>query len=158
MSLRIKDIDRGYKRILKDVRKLKDQPYVKVGVLESSGLHRKSPTQSVASLASVHEYGSTDGRIPERSFIRSTMDANTSNLLALTAHLKDKILFDGVSVVHALGKIGLIIQGLIQKQITDGDFEPLQQATIDRKGSSKPLIDTGQLRASIRYEIVPQGD
>jgi hypothetical protein len=35
-------------------------------------------------------------------------------------------------------------------------FEPLQQSTIDRKGSSKPLIDEGDLMGSITYvEIGP---
>jgi hypothetical protein len=29
----------------------------------------------------------------------------------------------------------------------------LKQSTIDRKGSSKPLIDTGELRNSISYEV-----
>ena len=33
------------------------------------------------------------------------------------------------------------------------NFKSLNQKTIDRKGSSKPLVDTGELRNSITYEV-----
>lgn len=52
-----------------------------------------------------------------------------------------------------LNQIGNYIEGLVKKKIKNGPFVPLSPATINRKGSSKPLIDTGHLRQSIRYII-----
>lgn len=152
--------DLGYKRILKDVAKVKQsKPYVKIGILEAAGIHRDS-VQTVAGIGAVHEYGSDDGRIPERSFIRSTMDQNQENLVKLSHRKKDEIIFQKKPVAKALGEMGAIIQGLIQKKIadTDADWPELAEETIARKKSSKPLIDTGQLRQSIRYQVVESGD
>jgi hypothetical protein len=42
----------------------------------------------------------------------------------------------------------------VQAYMVNGKFAPLKAKTIKRKGSSKPLIDTGQLRQSITYRVV----
>ena len=39
--------------------------------------------------------------------------------------------------------------------LTDLKTPPLAESTIRRKGSSNPLIDTGQLRSSITWQVVP---
>lgn len=164
MASKTTDRDLGQKRIMRDLRALKDRPYVKVGVLAASGNHSNEDgtksDMSVADIATVHEYGSSDGRVPERSFIRTTMDENEAALLALTARVKKDVILNGAPVLAALSKIGVIIRGLIQKKIASGDSDwpELAQSTIDAKGSSKPLIDTGQLRQSINYEVVEGGD
>ena len=41
----------------------------------------------------------------------------------------------------------------IQDKIRSGDFKPLKPETIRRKGSSKPLIDKGQMVNSINIKI-----
>ena len=64
-----------------------------------------------------------------------------------------KILSGSVSARGALDVMGLAVTGMIQEQITDGDYVPLAPATIKRKGSDKPLIDTGHMRQSIRHVI-----
>ena len=56
----------------------------------------------------------------------------------------------------------LLLVREIKKGITDQapggvPFEPLAQVTIDRKGSSKALIDTGFLRAKITERMLADG-
>ena len=53
---------------------------------------------------------------------------------------------------------GAFLEGRIKEKITEGDpdWPPLRPETIKRKGSSKPLIDTGKLRASITHKV--EGD
>lgn len=46
---------------------------------------------------------------------------------------------------------------MIQKEIVNGDFVPNSPETIKRKGSDKPLIDTGRMRQSINYVIQEKG-
>ena len=38
--------------------------------------------------------------------------------------------------------------------IVNGGFEPNKESTVKRKGSSKPLIDTGTMRNAVSYEVV----
>ena len=60
-----------------------------------------------------------------------------------------------VSARGALDVMGLAVTGMIQEQITDGDYVPLAPATIRRKknNSDKPLIDTGHMFQSVRHVI-----
>ena len=42
----------------------------------------------------------------------------------------------------------------MKNTFTTGSFTPNKPATIKRKGSSRPLIDTGHLRQSITSKVV----
>jgi hypothetical protein len=53
----------------------------------------------------------------------------------------------------ALAEIGAQAVALMQKEVTDGGFAPNAPATTARKGSDMPLIDTGQMRQSVHYQI-----
>ena len=48
-------------------------------------------------------------------------------------------------------------KGLIQRKIVDGTFEPNAPSTIRKKGSSRPLIDTGRMRQSVNFIIRRKG-
>ena len=57
-----------------------------------------------------------------------------------------------------LKRIGVLILNEVNKNFVkgsnDGDtWTPLQPSTIANKGSSKPLIDTGNLRASFTFQV-----
>ncbi len=58
-------------------------------------------------------------------------------------------------IEKALRLAGAYLEGKIKEKITntDPDWPPLKPATIKRKGSSKPLIDTGKLRNSIVHNV-----
>ena len=51
-------------------------------------------------------------------------------------------------------EIGLVLQDERKQQITRGDFAPNAKSTIARKKSSRPLIDTGNLRQSVHWGII----
>ena len=53
-------------------------------------------------------------------------------------------------ILHNIGKLGV---KAVQEQIWITFSPPLSAATIERKGHSKPLIDTGNLIQSIDYRI-----
>lgn len=120
-----------------------------------------APAATVVEIGAVHEFGA--GRIPARSFLRSTFDAQRPKYQKfLTNGLRREV----VAVAKTgqtgpenltLKRLGLVVEGDIKKRIADGIAPPLSPATIARKKSSKPLIDTGQLRASIASEIRRRG-
>lgn len=95
--------------------------------------------------------------IPERSFIRATFDEKYDEIgehaeAAVTA------IINGADVSKALARTGQYIEGEIKRKIGSGPFTPNSPATIRKKKSSKPLIDTGHMRQSVRYEIGDRSD
>lgn len=95
--------------------------------------------------------------IPERSFLRSSFDEKAKQWERATWDQLG-VLVDGKTTADgALSVIGNVMQGDIQKKVVDGPFVPNAPATIRQKGSSKPLIDTGRMRQSIRYVVRRRG-
>lgn len=95
--------------------------------------------------------------IPERSFIRGTIDQKEKDI-ADKGHKLAEAMFDGkISKRQALEIWGDIVQTLIRNGITSGslNLEPNAPSTIAKKGSDTPLVDTGHLLGSIKYELVP---
>lgn len=60
---------------------------------------------------------------------------------------------DGTDPDVVYEKIGLQASSDVKDYIASGSFTPLKQKTIDRKGSSKPLMDTAEMMNSIGYEV-----
>lgn len=99
---------------------------------------------NLASLAAVLEFGNE--RIPSRPFLRQTLAENQNKYIELFVNLIGK----GFSIEQVYEQIALIAQGDVQLNIAKGDWVANAKSTIKRKGSSKPLIDTGKMRQSVR--------
>lgn len=113
-------------------------------------------TADVTDVAMWNELGTSN--MPSRPFMRDSVDKHADEI---TAFCKSK--FKGcvegkISVQEMYAAIGAFQVGLVQKEITDGEFEPNAPSTIRKKKSDKPLIDTGQMRQSIHYVIKQKGD
>lgn len=99
---------------------------------------------NLASLAAVLEFGNES--IPSRPFLRQTLAENQEKYTALFV----KLFESGVSIDRIYEQIALIAQGDVQQNIVNGKWTANAPSTIKRKKSSKPLIDTGKLRQSVR--------
>ena len=53
-----------------------------------------------------------------------------------------------------LDAAGNLAAGIVKQQITDLRSPPNAQSTIERKGSSNPLIDTGLMRQTVTYKVM----
>jgi hypothetical protein len=147
------DRDLGFDRLMTTFELNSKESYVNVGFLSSSGMHKNSD-MTVAAIAAVHEFGSSDGHIPERSFMRSAIAQNKNQIQTMIDKLAAKVADGQMQRDRALGIIGQYIKDRIVSKINTGPFQELAKSTIDRKGSSKPLIDTGQMKQSVDWEIV----
>lgn len=160
------DEDLGWRNIEKQVRLVRKNPYVMIGVQEGAGTHKpsngkdtgKNPV-TVALVASVHEFGSAKHNIPERSFIRSTMDQHASEFHAATESLLNQIIDGNQTVDKALKILGLLIQSKIKKKIQSNIAPALKAETIARRtggsgGSVTALMDSNQLINSILYLVI----
>ena len=99
---------------------------------------------NLASLAAVLEFGNE--RIPSRPFLRQTLAENQEKYTTLFV----KLFESGISIDQIYEQIALIAQGDVQQNIVNGKWTANAPSTIKRKKSSKPLIDTGKLRQSVR--------
>lgn len=93
---------------------------------------------------------------PARPFLRKSMDENGEKIGAFCQSEIQKVA-QGGTAQSALEALGVFGKGLVQEKISTGDFEPNAPSTIRKKGSDKPLIDTGRLRQSVNYIIKPKG-
>ena len=99
---------------------------------------------NLASLAAVLEFGNES--IPSRPFLRQTLAENQEKYTTLFV----KLFESGISIEQIYEQIALIAQGDVQQNIVNGKWTANAPSTIKRKKSSKPLIDTGKLRQSVR--------
>jgi hypothetical protein len=146
----VSDDSRLQQKILKAVKTMSTSPHVQVGILQDK--ERKNGF-SMTALAAVHEYGSSDGHIPARSFIRSPCDAQEKKHVELIKKLEDKVLKGQLTIKQALTTLGEVIAKDMVQSINKGINPSLKAATIKRKKSSKPLIDKGLLRGAITHEV-----
>lgn len=116
------------------------------------------PTQegTVAHYAAINEFGSADGHVPERSFIRSTMTARASAYTAAMDRAIRRAITQGLDrgttltlIEGSLQRLGVIVVGDIQQAIANGIGPANAPSTVRQKGSTTPLIDTGALRQAI---------
>jgi hypothetical protein len=157
---RIVDRDKGLKRIRREV--VITGAVVEVGIMGPKASAPKQvhegekPTPAtMVEIAGYQEFGTAT--IPARSFIGGWFDENEASNKAFARDLALKRLGGKLDYRRSLDLMGVRAQGGIQKRIAAGIAPPLDPATIKRKGSSKPLIDTGQLRSSITYRIASGG-
>lgn len=146
-----KDIDHGWNKIQKQL-SLTDGAHVVVGVPETTGPREDGDPASMAEVAFWNEFG-TD-YIPERSFLRSTIDENQTKYFELDARLIGGVFKGKLDLKRAMGLLGEEAKKDVQNKIRSGIEPANSELTIAMKrGSTKTLVDTGQLVQSITYEI-----
>lgn len=106
-------------------------------------------------IAAYNELGTM--HIPSRPFLRDSVDNHMDEISSHIAEWCKKIAGGEMKAHELMTNIGMMQKGLIQEEIVKGSFEPNAPATIRKKGSDKPLIDTGAMRESVNYVIVERG-
>jgi hypothetical protein len=131
----------------------------RVGILGSK-TERKERTATNAEIGLIHEKGSVTRHIPRRSFLEMPLVLKSEGLLAIRDSLW-KVFTSGdqtkARLKRAYFDLGLIANNIINVAFTSagfGTWPPDSARTIKKKGSSAPLIDTGQLRRSITHDVI----
>ena len=146
----VRDIDHGFKAIVRNLKKL-DGKEVVAGVLRTAGKSADRKTNLV-DIAVWNEYGTR--RIPSRPFLRTAADKNQKDWAKLAQQVGGRVIDGTMSAEQGLELIGNKMVGDIQQVIGNRSLlAPNAPATVRRKGSDAPLIDTGQLRQAISFEV-----
>jgi hypothetical protein len=139
----------GWARIKDEIKKA-EKAAVKVGVLSDSP--QQTGEADMLLIAAANEFGTSNGRIPPRPYIRGSFDAKQRELGRTQERLWNLVLSGKIDTDRAMGLLGEEHQAQIQEYMTALDTPPNAPRTVAQKGSSNPLIDEGRLRASIRWE------
>jgi hypothetical protein len=115
-------------------------------------------------VAAANEFGT--GRVPERSYLRSTADARRDEYAAELTRIAGRATGMGAGARRMLIRLGVRtilrrdLQRLgaqmvddVQRTITDLRDPANAPSTVAQKGFDNPLIETERLRASIDFEV-----
>ena len=153
-KLRVRDRDRGWKKLRREV--FGFGKHVTVGVHgEDDG--RKDGQIGNVELMAVHEFGSERAGIPERSVIRLTIDKNLTKYRRLIHAVGQRVYRTQLTTKQGLEIIGLKVAADMRSTMdhTPGSWPALQPSTIAGRqfGGTKPLIDRGELKKSIKHKV-----
>lgn len=106
--------------------------------LHSQGLHLSANTMVI--------------KIPERSFVRTGHDANIDRIMQQTERALGQVIAGKMSIDDMLDLYGEQMATAIKTYMRDLKTPSNHPYTIEQKGSSNPLIDTGGLLESITWK------
>ena len=149
MSASVRVVDRGARALLTRLRA--SATAVEVGVLGADAAKEESEGVTVADVARWAEFGIGQ---PQRRWLGGWIDENQAALLERVRIESRAVIAGDRTKPEALARLGLWIQGGIQQRIANGIEPPNAESTVERKGSSTPLIDKGQFRSSIANRVV----
>jgi len=153
----VKDTDFGWKQIEKEI-KIFQESNILIGFqegtqtkMERKGGRTKKGGLNMAEIAAQNEFGTS--KIPARPFMTTSFDENIEKISNLIQRQYKEVQEGKKSARKALTFIGVVVQDLIKGKIRSILNPPNSPVTIKIKGSSKPLIDFGQMIQSVRYKI-----
>ena len=144
-----KDIYDKFKQSLKKISKVD----LLVGVPQEE-TQREAGSKSItnAELMFIHTNGSPAKNIPPRPTIEPTINENKARITKMFSEgVKNALSKDGST--KDIEKLGIWLTNKIKAKFGSDELAPNSPATIAKKKSDRPLIDTGQLRNSITYVI-----
>lgn len=125
--------------------------YVTIGIHEDAGMHDDSDITN-AQLGAVQEFGTDNGNIPARPWLRPGVESGNEEYLNI---ITDAIENDQ-PLEQALEVVGVVAVAKVQQYMIDLKSPPNAPQTIARKGSSNPLIDTGSLKSSVTHKVTSE--
>lgn len=162
-----KDDRRQWDAMLRNLGQLK-RAVVTVGVHENAKPQLDDDGKEVMAmpmLAAIHEFGTAE--IPQRSFLESTFKAKARDWQQQFAKQVANVAEGKQSPSGALKFVGVVMSADVKKTILGGISPALAAVTVAKRmekgrhgggaashaGATTPLIDSGQLLASITSEV-----
>lgn len=132
--------------LMNDLSQFESDQFITVGVHESEAARDDGPLTN-AQIGAVQHFG--NDHIPARPWLDVGVESVTEEL----GQTIEDAIEDGENLDQILNRLGVIAVAGVQEYITALNTPPNAASTIRMKGSSNPLIDSGELRASVTYQI-----
>lgn len=166
MGVSHKVVKNDFPKVVKEL-KVASGSAVEVGVLKGghawlAGIHEYGCTITVTPKmrAWLHYQGvhlkkeTTQIVIPERSFLRTGYDQNRAEVLSHASKLLADVAAGTMSADQMLKGVGLELSSAIRDYALELSSPANSGMTTGRKGSSNPLVDTGDMIGGIDYRVV----
>lgn len=154
-AVKVKVIDKGWNKIKAQAIVLAKGKVCAIGIQGSAAELESAEhgPMTNAELAAIHEFGAPKAGVPQRSFIRSTIDENKDRYQEELNRIGSGF-YAGESVEQSLLLAGERVKKDIIDKINSKIPPPLSPITIERKhGETTPLVKSGQLRNSLSAQI-----
>jgi len=135
----------GVAKALEEIARKMGGGEVSVGFMAGATYPDGTP---VAAVAYWNEFGGI-GR-PPRPFFRQMIAKESPTWAPKMAKLAKSTDYDGPRVLAMMGED---IAAALDESINDFTTPALAESTIAAKGFAKPLIDTGDMKRAIKYEV-----
>lgn len=155
-TTQVKGGQRLQQRIAEIRQRLEKNSGVLVGIPAAAGQHEDGTPLAV--IGAAQEYGSADGHIPERSFLRVPLRASRDLFGKIIKAQLPLVVSDQLTTRQLMEQVGARAAAVSQEAISAGISPANAPSTVQRKGSSTPLVDTGRLRQSITYVVEGEGE
>ena len=125
-----------------------------VGVPDSQHPGPRSSKHPVtyAKIAEVNEYGDDGMAIPARPIFGPAMDRNEDSYMDAIREALDGAV-RGEDFEDSLNDLAEQMADDVRSEIESGDFEPLAESTVERKGHDQPWIETNALYDAIEGHV-----
>jgi len=107
----------------------------------------------VARIAVWNEYGTPTSKhpIPPRPFFRNAINENRKQIADKVKYFSNLAVIGKITAAQAFENLGLYMQSIIRGSIKNTTSPKNADSTIAKKGSSHPLIDSGQMINSVTF-------
>ena len=140
INVTVHGIQQAQEALKKQIEKVMSDKTVLVGIHDSAGEHEGGISN--AQLGAVLHFG--NDHIPARPWLDVGVQQGNKEYSEIIEDNADDL-------DRAMEQIGVVAVGRVQEYMNELKTPPNAASTIKKKGSSNPLIDTGNLKQSVTY-------
>lgn len=149
VNVKLIDFQLAQAELKRELDKMRGNNFVTVGIHQDAG-NVEDGSMTQAQNGALQNYG--NDRIPARPWLIPGVQSATQDIIDVIAGGLE----GGLTPDQTLNQIGAVAAGATQQYITDLQTPPNAPFTIEKKGSSNPLIDTGSMRASVTWKVTSE--
>lgn len=158
MAMTVKNFQISQIELLKKLQDFRGGKSVTVGIHEDAGQHADDGISN-AQLGALLNYGNPHNTlfgkpapIPARPWLIPGVESGTNDIIDVITEAVE----GGATLDDTMNQIGAFAAGAAQQYMTDLKTPPNSAYTIEQKGSSNPLIQHGDLRASVTWKVTDE--
>jgi hypothetical protein len=151
MASRVRDVDKGFRRVVRQFREANLEaaagyPVGTTGTLASEGT-------PIWLYMAINEEGAPSASIPARPFMSEAWEANVDRYTRIADAGIAQVLVGRTKVRDVMLLVAAEMSNDIKRSIATGSFVPNAPSTVGRKGSTRPLFDTGAALSAVAFEV-----
>ena len=144
----------GLERIRKNLEQTK--LVAKLGIFGDKNKRDDKTGRTNAEIGADHEFSVPSRNLPRRSFLLDPLTIKGKELTKKVGQIIDRYIDEENGIETILELVGIYGESIVQEAFETGGFgawQPIKEATANRKGSWQELIASSQLRRSVISKV-----